>query len=467
MSQNHLSPAAHRPRLVIAGTQSGVGKTTLVTGLLAALHRQGQAVQSFKIGPDYIDPGFHALASGRPAHNLDTWLVPQERIVPLFARAAQGADISIIEGVMGLYDGGRQGISSTAALAKLLQAPVVLVLDVKSMGESAAALALGFRQYDPAVQLAGVILNRVGSDSHEAMVREALARQGIAVLGCLRRQEGLRLPERHLGLTPVTEQDTSAIIAAMGEAVRQAVDVEALWQLAQGAPALAVAPEPEAPPLRRVRLGVAQDEAFSFYYPESMAVLERQGAELVPFSPLHDAHLPGVDGLFFGGGFPEMFAAELAANGAFRQAVQAAVAAGMPVYGECGGLMYLTHSLEDFNGQCHAMAQVVPARCRMGKRLQTVGYVEAVLETDSILGSRGSRFRGHEFHFSAMEPLEASFPWAFTFTKMRSGATYPGGYAGGNVLASYLHLHFAGNEEAAAALIAACERYAAGRDGRG
>ncbi|NCB76768.1 MAG: cobyrinate a,c-diamide synthase [Negativicutes bacterium] len=457
----------HRPRLVIAGTQSGVGKTTLVTGLLAALRSQGKTVQSFKIGPDYIDPGFHALASGRAAHNLDSWLVPQEKLPPLFVKAAAEADISIIEGVMGLYDGGRQGISSTASLAKLLQAPVVLVLDAKSMGESAAAIALGFRQYDPEVWFAGVILNRVGSASHERMVREALERQNIPVLGCLHRQEDLRLPERHLGLTPVTEQALDVVVAAMGRSVGQALDLEALCALAQTAPDL---PSPAATPVlpvRRARLGVARDEAFSFYYPESMGVLTRFGAELIPFSPLEDASLPEVDGLFFGGGFPEMFAPQLAANASMREAVRRAAASGMPIYAECGGLMYLTESLEDFSGKRYAMAQVVPARCRMEKKLQTVGYVTATLQADNLLGKSGARFQGHEFHFSSMEPLAEPFPWAFSFEKMRTGAVYPGGYASPNVLASYLHLHFAGNEEAAEALVTACAVYAARRQGRG
>ena len=464
---NEKETQVRRPRLVIAGTQSGVGKTTLVTGLLAALRNQGKTVQSFKIGPDYIDPGFHALASGRAAHNLDSWLVPQEKLPPLFVKAAAKADISIIEGVMGLYDGGRQGVSSTASLAKLLQAPVVLVLDVKSMGESAAAIALGFRQYDPDVWFAGVILNRVGSASHERMVREALGRQNIPVLGCLHRDEALRLPERHLGLTPVTEQSLDEIVAAMGQSVGAALDLEALCALAQEAPLLPAPAAAVSLPVPRARLGVARDEAFSFYYPESMEVLARYGAELIPFSPLEDTALPEVDGLFFGGGFPEMFASQLAANASMRQAVRRAAADGMPLYAECGGLMYLTESLEDFSGQRYEMAQVVPAKCRMEKKLQTVGYVAATLEKDSLLGQGGACFQGHEFHFSSMEPLIEPFPWAFSFEKMRTGAVYPGGYASQNVLASYLHLHFAGNEEAAAALVAACAAYAARRSDRG
>ena len=449
------------PRLVIAGTHSGVGKTTIVTGLLAALRQRGLQVQSYKVGPDYIDPGYHRLASGRPSHNLDTWLAPESAIAGLFAKTAAGHDLAIIEGVMGLYDGGRSGVSSTAAIAKMLQAPVVLVVDARSMGESVAATALGYKMYDPDVNFAGVIVNRLGSESHRQMVTEALERQGIPVLGCILRDQGLTMPERHLGLTPVTENEARETVLLMGERVESQVEVDELVALARQATPLTVAEPKPVMQEKKVRVAVAADDVFTFYYPESLDVLAECGAELVFFSPLKDRELPAVDGLILGGGFPEMFVGELAANESMRQSVQEACTAGMPVYAECGGLMYLCRQLIDFDGKAHDMANVVPAVCQMQSRLQTVGYVEARALSENPLIGKGELLRGHEFHFSRMTPdLTADeFPWAFEFRKVRTGACYPGGFARGNVLASYLHMHFAGNRGAAERFVNCCAEY--------
>ena len=447
------------PRLVIAATQSGSGKTTIVTGLLAALRARGLVVQSFKVGPDYIDPGYHALASGRPAHNLDTWLTPAEIVPALFAAEAAGADLAVIEGVMGLYDGGRQGVSSTAAIAKLLDAPVLLVIDAKSMGASAAAIAQGFRDYDPEVKLAGVILNRLGSDTHEAMIREAMAAIGIEVYGALRRDDALRMPERHLGLLPVQENEERQVVQAMGQAIGRQLDIAAIRRLAQQAaplavPGLAAADAPE----KRCRIGVARDEAFSFYYPTSLQVLERLGAELVPFSPLHDTALPAVDGLLLGGGFPEMFASQLAANAAMRLAIRQQAEAGMPIYAECGGYMYLFAELQDFAGDCYPMAGVFSGRAVMTKKLQMVGYVTAEQKCDTILGEKGMTLKGHEFHFS-LEQENGELERPFAFTKLRNGAVYAAGQQAGQALGSYLHLHFAGCPAAAASFVRRCEKW--------
>ena len=451
------------PRIIIAGTQSGVGKTTIVTGLLAALKQQGLTVQSYKVGPDYIDPGYHQLASGKLAHNLDTWLVPPDKVVPIFVKTAAGNDIVIVEGVMGLYDGGRQGISSTAAIAKLLKAPVVLVIDAKSMGESAAAIALGYKMYDQEVNLVGVIINRLGSATHQAMVTEALERIGIPVLGCIYRNEAISMPERHLGLTPVTEHNAQDIIAELCVQISEQVDVANIITIANSAPELYTRIEnpgvAELPPM--VRIGVAQDEAFSFYYPESLAVLKNMGAEIIPFSPLNDTQLPVVDGLLFGGGFPEMFVNQLASNVSMRQSIYEACQHGMPIYAECGGFMYLSKKIIDFDGKNYDMVGVIPASCSMKSKLQTVGYVEATALTDNVLCSAGDCIRGHEFHFSLMNLDESSkpFPWAFEFKKVRTGATYPGGYVHGNILASYLHMHFAGHEQAAVRFINKCSNF--------
>ena len=448
------------PRIVIAATQSGSGKTTLVTGLLAALRQRGLSVQPFKIGPDYIDPGYHELAGGRPGHNLDSWLLPANCMKDIFIREAASADVAVIEGVMGLFDGGRGGISSTAEVAKLLKAPVLLVIDAKSMGASAAAIAMGFRDYDPEVELAGVLLNRLGSDTHETMVTEAVEKTGIPVFGAVHREENLKMPERHLGLLPVKENEERQVVDRIGKAVASQVKLEEILRLAREAVPL----EPMAGKRGRtagktVRIAVARDEAFSFYYPESLRVLEDFGGEILEFSPLHDDALPEADGLILGGGFPEMFGEALQGNESMRQSVKAAADKGMPIYGECGGFMYLMEGLRDFSGREYAMAGVLPGTAKMNERLQMVGYVTAELREDTILGRRGRTFRGHEFHFSSECGDGGGCSRAFTFTRLRNGATYPAGFVKGNVVGSYLHLHFAGCPEAAEHFVESCRIY--------
>lgn len=449
------------PRLVIAGTQSGVGKTTIVAGLLAAFRARGLEVQSYKIGPDYIDPGYHQQAGGKAAYNLDSWLMPKERLSYLLATTARGQDLAIIEGVMGLYDGGRNGISSSAEIAKCIKAPVILVLDVKATGESAAATACGFRDYDKDVDFRGVILNRVGSKSHCAMIEEALRKHDIKVFGAVFRDGSITLPERHLGLTPVAEHDSRKIIGLLRQKTEAEIDLDGLLEVAQSAALLQVVP-PEVKPDegRKVRIAVANDAAFSFYYPDSMEILAGCGAELVKFSPLEDKALPEqLDGLFLGGGFPEMFLDELEANQTLRDEIKAAVDNGLPVYAECGGLMYLCREIKDFDGRAYRMSGVVPAKSEMRAKLQTVGYVEAKARTDNLLISQGQVLRGHEFHFSQMTPDAKDFPWAFSFLKLRTGEEYCGGFAKENILASYLHIHFAGAPQAAVNLVEKCRAY--------
>ncbi|GBG54841.1 cobyrinate a,c-diamide synthase [Sporomusaceae bacterium FL31] len=452
----------HIPRLVIAATNSGAGKTTIVTGILANLKKKGLSIQSYKVGPDYIDPGYHALASGKPGHNLDSWLIPSDQLEHIFIKTAKDNDIVIIEGVMGLFDGGRDGISSTAAIAKLLKAPVVLVIDVKSMGESAAAIAHGFKTYDPDVNLAGVIINRVGSESHRLMVCSAVERLGIPVLGCIGRNEKLSLPERHLGLTPVTEHVAEETLSIIADQLSQQVNIAELIKIAQTAPPLYLKDVNVTTKLKpAVRIGVAEDEAFTFYYPESLDVLKALGAELIPFSPLNDDKLPIVDGIILGGGFPEMFVGKLTKNASMRQAIFAAGKKGLPIYAECGGLMYLTSSISDFSGEIYEMVGLVPAISQMCKKLQSVGYIEAKALQDNLLCSANENIRGHEFHFSQMIPIENNdpFPWAFEFKKVRTGAVYPGGYAAKNILASYLHMHFAGNTHLAENFVQKCKEF--------
>ncbi len=455
----------HFPRIVLAGVSSGVGKTTIVTGLLRAFRDKGLAVQPFKVGPDYIDPGFHAKAAGRDSYNLDTWLVPEERLVSTFCTLAAGADFSVIEGVMGLFDGGAAGVSSTAHIARLLQAPVVLVMNCRSMGQSAAAVALGYKDYAPDIKIAGVILNQLGSDNHEQIIREAMAGIGMPVLGALHRTEALQTPERHLGLTPVTETETDHLIAHMAETVGAGLDLSAIEAAAQSAPALSVGTEETDSAKTPVRIGVARDEAFTFYYPTSLSALEARGAELVSFSPLTDETIPDVDGLLFGGGFPEMFLDRLAANVSMKDAIRRARDAGMPIFAECGGLMYLCWDIFDFDGNRYEMVGLVPAVCRMQPKLQRVGYVTAKALRGSILAEAGETLRGHEFHFSTMEPEAADFPWAYELTGSRQKESHREGYAAGSVLASYLHINFDGSQAAAHRFLSACEKFRTARGG--
>ncbi|MGI6091398.1 MAG: cobyrinate a,c-diamide synthase [Veillonellaceae bacterium] len=449
------------PRIVIAGTSSGVGKTTIVTGLLGALKQSGRNVQSYKVGPDYIDPGYHFLASGKPSHNLDTWLIPEEKLTAIFTQTAKNSDLALIEGVMGLYDGGRKGISSTASIAKLLKAPVVLVIDAKSMGESAAAIALGYKMYDSNINLAGVILNRLGSLAHRDMICQAMDKLGIEVLGCIFRNDALSMPERHLGLTPITENCATNTVNAMTEQIGAQVNLARIVEISENTDPIVYSSKSRPVTIAKtVRIGVAQDEAFSFYYPESLETLESLGAELVPFSPLNDTVLPNVDGLILGGGFPEMFVKQLTQNNQMRSAILEASKCDMPIYAECGGLMYLTRQVIDFDGNVYDMVGAIPAICTMESKLQTVGYIEASPLKTNVLANPGNVLRGHEFHFSRMIPdCPDSFPWAFEIKKMRTGAIYNAGYSDNNLLASYLHIHFAGNLDAAAQFIRQCQQY--------
>ncbi len=449
-----------RPRVVIAGTNSGVGKTTIVAGLLAAYRQNGRVVQSFKVGPDYIDPGFHKMAAGRDSYNLDTWLVPPDKMIPFFESVTDSVDISIIEGVMGLYDGGREGVSSTAEIAKRLAAPVVLVIDCKAMGESAAAIAKGFRDYDRNVNFAGVILNRLGSENHEKMIRQGMEKVGIPIIGSIYRDNRMQSPERHLGLTPVTEFDPTEAIATIRDAVTSMVELDTLYRIAHSAPPLVSEPIiPTTTTEKVARIGVAYDEAFSFYYPASLAALEATGAELVYFSPLKDAHLPEVDGLIFGGGFPEMFLGQLEANRSMKTDIKNKALEGMPIYAECGGLMYLCQSITDFENHTLEMVGVVPARTVMETSLQKVGYVTATALKDSVIAHKNESLRGHEFHFSTMIPEVDDFPWAFQLVGGRKVQEYKGGYANGNVLATYLHINFAGCDIARNHFVHACVTY--------
>ncbi|WP_079063667.1 cobyrinate a,c-diamide synthase [Peterkaempfera griseoplana] len=437
------------PRIVVAAPSSGAGKTTVATGLMAALTARGLAVSPHKVGPDYIDPGYHALATGRPGRNLDPFLCGPERLAPLLLHGARGAHVAVVEGVMGLFDGaaGRGELASTAQVSKVLRAPVVLVVDASAQSRSVAALVHGFASWDPQVRLGGVILNRVASDRHERLLREALEEgSGVPVLGALRRTDSVATPSRHLGLVPAAERDAEAVRAVrdMGALVREGVDLDAVLALARSAPPLPGPPwDPAAeiaalggPVAGRPRIALAGGAAFTFCYAEHAELLTAAGAEAVPFDPLRDEALPeNTAGLVVGGGFPEVYAAQLSANRPLRAAVAALAASGAPVAAECAGLLYLARSLDG-----RPMCGVLDADARMGERL-TLGYREAVALHDSPLAAAGTRVRGHEFHRTVCEPQAG--PVAAWGLRTPDGPRTEG-FVSSSVHASYLHLHWAG-----------------------
>jgi len=453
------------PRLLIAGTHSGVGKTTLSTALMACLTGLGYRVQPYKVGPDYIDPGYHGVATGRVSRNLDCWMLGEEAVRELFIRSALDADISLVEGVMGLYDGlGATSFSSSAHIAKILNTPVLLVLDARSMARSAAAVVLGYRELDSEVIIAGVILNRVGSQRHFRILREAIQDAcHVPVVGYVPRQAGIELPERHLGLLPTAEKDgLTGHVGAMAEAVKEGLDIQQILALADDAGS---SPEPlhqVFPGVKadcRVRLGIVRDRAFNFYYQDGLDVLAALGAELVECSPLDGGGLPGnLHGLYIGGGFPEMFLEEISQNEPFKKDLRAAAASGMPIYAECGGLMYLVSAIIDFAGNEYPTAGLLEGRCRMGKKRAALGYVTATALSNSILCTEGSSLRGHEFHYSTLV-MDQQYAGAYRLTRWGEGPAGEDGIAAGNILASYVHLHFAGCPGAAARFLEHCKEY--------
>ncbi|MGW6457418.1 cobyrinate a,c-diamide synthase [Streptomyces sp. NPDC055078] len=453
-------------RLVIAAPSSGSGKTTVATGLMAAFTASGLSVSPHKVGPDYIDPGYHSLATGRPGRNLDAYLCGTELMAPLFAHGAAGCDVAVVEGVMGLYDGaaGAGELASTAQLAKLLRAPVVLVVDASSQSRSVAALVHGFASWDPGVRIGGVILNRVGSGRHEELLREAMDEVGVPVLGVLRRNGAVATPSRHLGLVPVAErrQDAVAAVAAMGELVRAGCDLDGLLALARSAPPVVAEPwdaragtgprpgfRPGHAAQARPVVAVAAGPAFTFSYAEHTELLTAHGADIAPFDPLRDERLPdGTAGIVIGGGFPEVYAPRLSANEAMRKAVGAFARAGGPVAAECAGLLYLSRSLDG-----EPMCGVLDAEARMGERL-TLGYREAVAVADSCLAVSGTRLRGHEFHRTVIEPGSGATPaWGVHRPERRTE-----GFVQRGVHASYLHTHWAAEPGVARRFVERCAR---------
>ncbi|MMZ47600.1 Cobyrinic acid A,C-diamide synthase [compost metagenome] len=452
-------------RIIIAGTGSGAGKTTITIGLMAAFRKKGLVVQGFKCGPDYIDPAYHTAITGRPSRNLDSWMLTEDVVRGVLTRASADADISVIEGVMGLYDGKSpvEDSGSTAEISLLTQTPVVLVVNVHSMARSAAAVVKGFQALNPNVSIIGVIANHAGSEGHGELIRQAVEKEcGIPLLGTLVRTPEVRIPERHLGLLPAVERgELEPLFEQLGEMVAQRIDIDRLLALAEAPPIPSNSTFclfPAAKKLRTtVRIAIAKDAAFNFYYPENLEMLVEAGAECVFFSPLAGESVPdGVDGLYIGGGFPEEFAAELAAAEGSRTSVRRVIESGMPTFAECGGFMYLTNEIITTDGESYPMVGIIPGRTRMQTKRAALGYREAYGLAGNFLLQEGETARGHEFHYSTFETDE-ELPRAYEvqsrFGKKQEGVLRE------NVVAGYTHLHFASAPLVVERWISACLAY--------
>ena len=517
------------PRLIIAGTGSGAGKTTVTLGLMKALAQRGLSVQGFKCGPDYIDPTYHTAVTGRASRNLDAWMTSPVYVKETFQRASAGHDISIIEGVMGLYDGKDplSNIGSTAEIALITQTPVILVVDVRSMARSAAAIVLGFQQLEPELNIAGVIVNRCGSAGHYTIVKKAIEQMcGIPVVGWLKRDEDMSIPERHLGLVPAIERgELEPLFQRAADVLLEGTDLDLLLQLAASAPPLphlegsddvvassiaihtvdahnivqdassdqsrgtskdslatkatdissiartAIVNDTEyvsqptvlhihsKPDTYQPVIAVARDAAFNFYYPDNLELLEAAGARLQYFSPLAGEGIPAeADSIYLGGGFPEEFAAQIAGNELFLDGLRAAAHSRMPLFAECGGYMVLAETLTDREGQTYTMAGIIPAQVQMQKKRAALGYREASSVQDSFLLKQGEVLRGHEFHYSTMTYREEeAIPYAYETKGLRGSKQE--GYASGNIVAGYTHVHLGSDPQAAQRWVEHCRLY--------
>jgi cobyrinic acid a,c-diamide synthase len=441
--------------IIIAAPMSGSGKTTVTLGLMEAMKRKGLVVAPFKVGPDFIDPGWHRAVTGRPSVNLDGWMCPEEFIRETFAKHTQDADIAAIEGVMGLFDGidGVSEAGSTAQIAKILTSQVILVVDAKSQARSVAALIQGFARFDEDVRIAGVIFNNVGSENHARILREAVesAVPEVKVFGCIPRDERLGIPSRHLGLVTAEENPLSAdFLECLAAMIADHVDLDGILEIGgqvytfhnDVVKSVDLTPVP-------VRIAVARDAAFCFLYEDNLRLLREAGAEIVEFSPLADSSLPeGIGGIYLPGGYPELFADSLAANSGMKEQIRAAIERDMPVYAECGGFIYLT---ENFAG-------IYPVATRMLPRRKALGYREVEFAAESILGEKGTVARGHEFHYSEMDEMPEGFERLYRVRKNGINLGFEG-YRYRNCLASYIHLHFGSCPEMAAAFGESCRKF--------
>jgi cobyrinic acid a,c-diamide synthase len=451
--------------IVIGGTKSGCGKTTISLGLMAALVKRGLKVAPFKVGPDFIDPGHHTRIAGVGCRNLDGWMLSQNFNLDTFAKCMQDADIAVVEGVMGLFDGydGKSEAGSTAQMAKWLKLPVILLVDAASMARSAAAIVMGFEQFDAELAYAGVIFNNLGSKRHLQYLMEAVQdRTEMPCLGGVLRNQDIAIPERHLGL--VTREDhplAEENIDRLAGLIEKSIDLDLLLdKLPDIALTGQIRGKPPERSVKRVRIAVARDNAFCFYYADNLELLEHQGAELVFFSPMVDRDLPeNIDGLYLGGGYPELFAAKLAENTALRNRVKEKSADGMPIYGECGGFMYLCQELVDLDNNRYRMSGCFPFAARMFNRLRALGYREITLNRKTIIGNAGLTIRGHEFHYSELVNLSRDVPTAFAISDRSGMDKAPEGYVINRTLGSYNHLHFGSQPDAAGCFVENCLIY--------
>ncbi len=453
------------PRLVIAGTHSGVGKTTITLAIMAALKDRGRQVQPFKAGPDFIDPGHHSAATGRLSRNLDGWMLGETVNREIFTRASADADLSILEGMMGLFDGSSpvSEIGSTAELAKQLDAPVLLVIDGSAMARSAAAMVSGYAKFDPKLRVVGVLFNRVGSDGHYKLLKEAVEQEtDVMVVGYLRPDPAMTISDRHLGLMTAMEQGTDELYSRLAKAASETVDLDRVEALAQDVrgEALGVRGKRDSTGQdqnrhtpHRVRIGVAYDQAFCFYYPENLELLEAEGADVVKFSPINDQALPDADMLYLGGGYPELHGERLAGNVAMRTAIKTFAERGGTIYAECGGMMYLTQAIRDLAGKSHEMVGLFAAVAVMSREKMTLGYRELQISQPCVLGEVGVNVRGHEFHYSLVEPT-GQLQYACTLRDAQGKSKGQDGLVAGNTVGLYSHLHFASQPKIAASLIA-------------
>ena len=454
------------PRIVLAGTQSGVGKTTLSIGIMAALKKRGFSLQPYKVGPDYIDPSFHSFVTGNKSRNLDSWMLPEKEIQYLFGKNAMDKDLAIIEGVMGLYDGhgsqGHQG--STAHVSKILRSPVILIINGSGMAASAAAQVLGYKLYDREVDIQGVIINQVSGEKHYQILKDAIERDvRIPCIGYMVKNSKVELKSRHLGLIPTVELDgLQSKIDQVAEMVEKTIDLDAIVEIASKAEKIHYEGTHNLFRGSPVNLGVAMDEAFHFYYEDNLELLRELGANLIFFSPLRDAKLPeNLQGLYIGGGFPEVFGEQLQGNKGMRESIHQAVREGLPTYAECGGLMYLTKAIFDLKGQRYEMVGVLETEAKMTEKLQRFGYIDIHIEKGTILSSQPYQTKAHEFHRSRVEE-NSGLVYAYRVEKHRNGElqdAWKCGLVKENVLAGYGHIHFYSNQSLAKDFVESCRQF--------
>jgi len=454
------------PRIIIAGTQSGTGKTSLALALVASLKQRGLRVQTFKVGPDFLDPSYLTVASGRPCYNLDGWMTRKEYILRLFHRTTGDADIAVIEGVMGLFDGSDPETSegSTAEMARWLDAPVLLVVNTHGMARSLSAIVKGCAEFERDLKIAGIIANHCGSNHHKEWLAQSLRSASLPpLLGAVPRGAFPTLPSRHLGLVTADAQNlTARTLENLADVLDQQLSVDTVMEIARNTSPLSVTEPEQGTKLgpKRISMGVAHDRAFHFYYPDNLDEFKSRGCNLIHFSPLQDRGLPEeIDALYFGGGYPEEFAETLAENREMREAVRQFAKRGLPLYAECGGLMYLTQGIETTEGKRYPMVGLLPVWSRMLNRLMSLGYVEVTLTNDTLWGERGAVLRGHEFHYSELagSPQEDSF-WTpvYRVKRRRSEKVLTEGFQQKNVLASYVHLHWASQSRSVETFIERC-----------